>query len=150
MFAVAANAIGTEGLHAAILFGLRHDARAHARDQISDIEWFRQQVERRGAHPLPDERGRGGAGDDDFPEARRVVFFERFHEPEAVEVGHHEIEDDDVVVNQTQFEDRLKTVGRFLDPVSLALEDHSDQSPDGDVVLDHEDHVFLGQLSAPQ
>src|SRR5205807_4918886 len=74
----------------------------------------------------------------------RVVLGERVDEGEAVEVRHHQVEDDDVELDEAHLQHGLDTVGGGVDLVADALEDHAHEAADGRVVFDDQNGVLGG------
>ena len=75
-----------------------------------------------------------------------VTCGERSDESEAVEVRHHEVEDNDVIFIETELQHGFDPVGRFLNTITLALQNHSEQATNSSIILDDEDLACLLQL----
>ena len=65
------------------------------------------------------------------------------HEREAVEIRHHEVEHDDVILAEAQLQNGFDAVGRLLHAIALALENHLEQASDSPVVFNDEDLARL-------
>src|SRR5213594_3999383 len=71
----------------------------------------------------------------------------RGHEGEAVEIRHHQIKNDDVVLDQPHLDHCFHSIRGFFDAIALALQDHPDQMSDSVVILYNKDPVTLRQGS---
>src|SRR5438477_6680091 len=118
-------------------------ASAHALQKILNVERLWKDVDWLSFHARLNERRRCGAGHDDLLQTLRRVLRQRVEEREAVEMRHHQIENDDVVVDETEFEHRFHAVGRAFDDVTLALEHHAHETANGGIILDDENAARL-------
>jgi hypothetical protein len=61
-------------------------------------------------------------------------------------VRHHQIEDDDVVLAQSELQHRLETVRCFLDALAVPAKDHPNEAANRRIILDDENVVLFNDF----
>jgi hypothetical protein len=112
--------------------------RSYACRQLPGDEWLGHVVVRSGLQAGHDVVAVGASRHHDDGHAARASDLTAYRE--AVDVGEHEVEQDDVRVHLGQVGEALASVGRLDDGEALVLEREPKDAPDSCVVL-HEQHA---------
>ena len=90
-----------------------------------------------GAVELPERAGIAGA-DHDHGRLRPFARLQMLDQAIAVDVGHHQVEDDDRVIGLVHHGDGVGAITGGVDGMAGALDDFRDQRTDGRFVVNHQ------------
>ena len=137
-------------LHRVVKF-LDAQQRSHARHQRGLLERLGQIVVTAGLETIDDVARVGlGRDQDDGHETKRCVLLELLEHRDAVELRHHDVEQDEIGLELARAHQRILAVDRRDDLVALRVEPDAQHFQIGRIVVDDQDSRRSSQARPPR